>query len=192
MLRRSLRWAKIAESGSWPSARPGLATGSKQVATVAFEQCLHGKPLRALYTYWQDLRRGRPCPARADIDPSAIVGVLPNIGLFDVEQSPRRYRIRLMGTRIVSWYGCDLTGSYLDEIDFGVGPGITFSILDQVVDRVVAGHMTGEYTKQDGRTIRYERLFMPLSSNGSAVDMVIGVACRLPGDVPIVGDRLDV
>jgi hypothetical protein len=159
---------------------------------VTFEQRFHGEPLRALYTYWQELRCGGPCPARADIDPSAIVGVLSDIALFDVEDSPRRYRIRLMGARIVSWYGCDLTGSYLDEIDLGDGPGITFSILDEVVDRIVPGHMTGAYTKQDGLTIRYERLFMPLSSNGGAVDMVIGASCRLPGDVPIVGDSLDV
>ncbi|MGF1630936.1 MAG: PAS domain-containing protein [Kiloniellaceae bacterium] len=158
---------------------------------MAFEQRFHGEALRALYTYWQELRIGRPCPSRTDIDPSKVVTVLPHIGLFDVEESPRRYRIRLMGTQIVSWYGSDLSGSYLDEIDFGAGPSETFSILDQVVDRVVAGHMTGEYTKLDGRTIRYERLFMPLSSDGEKVDMVVGAAYRLPTDVAIVGDSLD-
>ena len=130
-------------------------------------------------------------PARSDIIPAEIVSVLPNIGLFDVEESPRRYRIRLMGTRIVSWYGADLTGAYLDEIDFGPGPAFTFSLLDRVVDKVVPGHMTGAYTKQDGRTIRYERLFMPLSSDGRRVDMVIGAAYRLPPDAPIIGDSLD-
>jgi len=144
-----------------------------------------------LYAYWQGLRRGRPAPARADIDPSQIAGILPNIGLFDVEDSPRRYRIRLMGTRIVSWYGCDLTGRYLDEMDFGEAGKSTFAILDEVVDRVAPAYMTGEYTKQDGRVIRYERLFMPLSSDGTRVDMVFGAAYRLAPDVPLGADSLD-
>src|SRR3546814_14663823 len=70
-------------------------------------------------------------------------------------------------------------------------PIFTFSLLDQVVDRCVPGHMTGEYTKQDARTIRYERLFMPLSSDGSSVDMVIGAAFELPPESPLTGDSLD-
>ena len=158
---------------------------------MVFEQRFYVDALRVLYAYWQEIRRDGRLPARADIDPSRILQVLPNIGLFDVEPAPRRYRIRVMGTQIVSWYGCDLTGRYLDEIDFGDRPHSTFALLDQVVDRRVAGHMTGEYTKQDGRTIRYERLFMPLSSDGRNVDMVVGAAFELPSGAPIPGDSLD-
>src|SRR3546814_2384629 len=51
--------------------------------------------------------------------------------------------------------------------------------------------MTGEYTKQDARTIRYVRLFMPLSSDGSSVDMVIGAAFELPPETPLTGNSLD-
>jgi len=158
---------------------------------LSFEQRLHAEPLRTLYGYWQKLRGNRAAPSRADVDPSHIVTVLPHIGLFDVEANPRRYRIRLMGTRIVSWYGCDLTGRYLDEIDFGTAESFTFAILDGVVDRMVPGYMSGAYTKQDGRTIRYERLYMPLSADGTKVNMVIGAAVRLAADAPITGDCLD-
>ncbi|MEQ9609641.1 MAG: PAS domain-containing protein [Kiloniellaceae bacterium] len=158
---------------------------------MTFEQQLRAEALKFLYNYWQQLARGRLVPSRADIDPACIVAVLPHIGLFDVESNPRRYRIRLMGTRIVSWYGCDLTGRYLDEIDFGTGDGFTFSLLDQVVDRRVPGYMSGEYTKQDGRTIRYERLYMPLSDDGATVNMVIGAALRLPPEAAVTGDCLD-
>lgn len=158
---------------------------------MSFEQRFRVDDLRLLYAHWQNVRGARPAPARSDIDPASIVSLLPHIGIFDVEEAPRRYRVRLMGSRIVSWYGGDLTGSYLDEVDFGEGPALTFTLLDQVVDRVVPGHMTGEYTKHDGVTIRYERLFMPLSNDGLRVDMVIGAAYRLPPDAPIVGDSLD-
>jgi len=158
---------------------------------MAFEQRFQTAALRALYLYWQELRAQGALPSRADIDPLRIPDVLDSIGLFDVEQNPRRYRIRMMGMQIVRWYGCDLTGRYLDEIDFGDRPVFTFALLDQVVDRRVAGHMTGEYTKQDGRTIRYERLFVPLSSDGRTIDMVIGAAFELPSDAEIPGDSLD-
>lgn len=156
-----------------------------------FEQRLRSETLKTLYFYWQNLRAGRPAPARADVDPSDIVTVLPHIGLFDIEENPRRYRIRLIGTRIVSWYGCDLTGRYLDEMDFGVGKSFTFAILDRVADLMVPGYMSGEYTKQDGRTIRYERIYMPLSNDGLHTNMVIGAAVRLAPDAPITGDSLD-
>ncbi|WP_340118927.1 PAS domain-containing protein [Pelagibius sp. 7325] len=158
---------------------------------MTFEQRLHAEALKFLYNYWRQLVRGRLVPSRADIDPGRIAAVLPHIGLFDVESNPRRYRIRLMGTRIVSWYGCDLTGRYLDEIDFGTSDSFTFSVLDQVVDRCVPGYMSGEYTKQDGRVIRYERLYMPLSNDGATVNMVIGAALRLPPEAAITGDCLD-
>lgn len=158
---------------------------------ASFEQRLRADALKVLYTYWQSLRRDRRAPSRADIDPSEIAGILSHIGLVDVEREPSRYRIRLLGARIVDWYGCDVTGRYLDEIDFGVAGGSTFKILDQAVDRAVPAHMSGAYTKQDGRAIRYERLYLPLSNDARRVDMLIGATAILPDRAPILGDCLD-
>ncbi|WP_193369247.1 PAS domain-containing protein [Pelagibius marinus] len=148
--------------------------------------------LKALYSNWRRLRRGRPAPARSDIDPNEIGSVLPHIGLFDVEAAPRRYRVRMMGNQIVNWYGCDLTGRYLDEVDFGIGGTGTFEILDQVVDKIAPAYMSGEYTKHDGRKIRYERLFLPLCDTADNVTALIGAAVRLPAGAPILGDCLDI
>lgn len=158
---------------------------------MAFEQRFHADALKSLYVYWQELRQGRRAPARSEIDLLRIKSILPNIILLDVEEDPRRYNFRLMGTRIVSWYGGDLTGRYIDEVDFGGEPMFTFTILDQMVDKVVPAHMTGEYVKHDGRHIRYERLFLPMSSDGTHIDKILGAAYRLPPDLPILGDILD-
>jgi len=147
--------------------------------------------LKSLYTYWQEIRGARAAPRRSDIDPSDIVSVLPYLSILDVEPAPRRYRVRLAGTRLVSWYGCDFTGRYLDELDFGDGRTASFALLDQIVDQVCPGHMSGEYVKQDRRVIRYDRLFLPLSNEGARVDMLVGAAVRLAPDKPIVGDCLD-
>ncbi len=163
-----------------------------RVAFDSFEQRLRSNVLKSLYSNWQRLRQGRPAPARSDIDPTQINCVLPYIGLFDVEAAPRRYRIRLMGNQIVAWYGCDVTGRYLDEIDFGTSGKSTFEILDLVVDKVAPAYMSGEYTKHDERTIRYERLFLPLCDEGTKVTALIGAGIRLPAGAPILGDCLDI
>jgi hypothetical protein len=168
------------------------AARKRQPATRAgFEARIHVASLRLLYAHWQALRGTRPAPARHEIDPVAIVSVLPNIALFDVEEAPRRYRIRLMGSRNVAWYGADPTGCCLDELDIGGGRVELCATLDQVVARVVPGHMTGEYTRQEGQSLRYERLFMPLSNDGQRVDMLLGAVCRLPPEAPIIGHSLD-
>ena len=163
----------------------------RQIARVSFEQRFHVEGVKILYAHWQAVRGDRPAPARRDIDPAAIVTVLPNIAIFDVEESPRRYRIRLMGTRNVSWYGADPTGCCLDELDIGNGGAEFCALLDQVVDLAVPGHMTGEYTRQEGQHLRYERLFMPLSNDRRRIDMLIGAVYRLPPEAPIIGHGLD-
>src|SRR3546814_10425311 len=57
--------------------------------TMNFAQRIRTNALLVLYNYWKELRGSRPYPTRADIDPSMIPAVLPNIGLFDVEDAPR-------------------------------------------------------------------------------------------------------
>jgi len=39
--------------------------------------------------------------------------------------------------------------------------------------------MMGEYVKQDGRQIRYERLVLPLSNDGRQADMLLGASLRI-------------
>lgn len=66
--------------------------------------------------YWNGKRREGRLPGRADIDPSELRTLLPNIVLLDIEPEPFRARIRLVGTKIVQFRG-DNTGKYLDQIE---------------------------------------------------------------------------
>ena len=72
--------------------------------------------LRQLFQYWNEKRGHRSAPSREDIDPAQMVEFLSNVFLIDVEEEPRRYRVRLMGTALDHWYGRDLTGCHVDEI----------------------------------------------------------------------------
>ena len=58
-------------------------------------------------------------PDRKDISPADIPRLLPWISLIEVEKSPRRYRVRLAGTRLREVYDRETTGLYLDEFDLG-------------------------------------------------------------------------
>ncbi|MGH6894386.1 MAG: PAS domain-containing protein [Dongiaceae bacterium] len=59
--------------------------------------------IHRLYSYWNGLRQGGSdiLPRRADVAPDQIRELLPNIMIVDVEQSPLRFRYRLVGTRVV-------------------------------------------------------------------------------------------
>lgn len=56
-------------------------------------------------------------PRRVDFDPAAFPRALSGITIFDVERDPWRFRVRLVGTRIVEDTGRDTTGVYLDELE---------------------------------------------------------------------------
>src|SRR3954465_869126 len=72
--------------------------------------------LLAMNRYWETQRGERAMPSRSDLHPEDMIGHLSNVFLIDVEEAPRRFRFRLIGTAVVDSYGKDLTGKYTDEV----------------------------------------------------------------------------
>jgi PAS domain len=87
-------------------------------ATPELREFLHGPDNGAFlefYEYWLRKGAGRAMPARADIDPLDIPQLLANVFLIDVVPgTPRRFRFRLVGTRITELEG-EMTTRFLDE-----------------------------------------------------------------------------
>lgn len=88
--------------------------------------------------------------------------------------APLRFRYRLAGTEIIRGYGLEITGRYLDQLDLNGHE-------DEITAEYVRAAKTGEpscsihdYVRKDGRHIRYERIVLPLSSDGTSVDMLLG------------------
>ncbi len=132
------------------------------------------EPLRRLLAYWHAKKGDRPAPTRADIDPTEIKPLLPHVGLVDVERAPLRFRFRLTGTEIVKGYGEELTGRYLDEVDLNLHQ---HEIIGDYVRAAESGEPSCaflDYNRKDGRHLRYERMVLPLSSDGKTIDMLIG------------------
>lgn len=67
--------------------------------------------------YWKAKRRAPDVvPMRADLDPTELRDLLPNILIAEVLRDPLRFRYRLVGTRIVEFNSLDFTGLYLGSI----------------------------------------------------------------------------
>jgi len=133
---------------------------------------LHDPRLRRLYEYWDSRRGARKMPSRDDLDPLEMRFILGNLLLVDVLPEPLRFRIRLHGSEMARRAGYDLTGRMLDELpdtQFGALARQSFTALVEtgmprcgIRDRVM-----------DARVYRYEVLLLPLSRDGTAVDMLL-------------------
>jgi hypothetical protein len=132
------------------------------------------KQLQDLHAYWLRKKGERRAPTRAAIDPSEIVALLPYVGLVDVLRDPLRFRFRLVGTAIAAGYGRDITGCYLDEVDLDRHEQEIIAEYAQVVETWEPTCAQWEYTRHDGRYVSYERLVLPLSGDGTTVDMLFG------------------
>jgi hypothetical protein len=126
------------------------------------------------YNYWRDKAGSRAMPSRADIDPTEIPKLLPDVML--VERHPDgRYRYRLIGTENARAHGINATGRFLDEVL--PGPDYQAHVLglyDECVEtqRALyteclffspARHAPERHTKV---------LFLPLSADGETVNMI--------------------
>ena len=132
------------------------------------------EPLKKLLAYWLEKKGDRRAPGRVDIDPLEIVRLLPHVIMIDVERSPPRFRYRLVGTEIVKQLGRDLTGRYLDQLEHNPRIDAIAAEYARVASWGAPICATWEYTRDDGRFIRYERLALPLSSDGKTVDVLFG------------------
>ena len=131
--------------------------------------------LVALHRYWDGKRGGRAMPARRDLDPSEIVRLLPHIYMVDVHRDPLSFRYRLIGTAIVNFLGRDYTGRAVDAATYGEGESLNrlLQLFTTVVETRRPVAYKGNIWYVAGRGWReVEALLMPLSSDGTRIDII--------------------
>jgi len=137
--------------------------------------------MRRIYDYWASRRHGDSPPRREDIEPGDVPDLLPHIFLVDVEDAPERFRVRLAGTAVVACFGVDMTGKTIESLDLGEKRS---SILKLYEDAVTSGQPSYDrhqyWTEAYGQRLNYERLLLPLSSDGEHVDKLLGCTFTLP------------
>jgi hypothetical protein len=146
-----------------------------------------GSAVRAheeLFAYWASRRDGGRLPARAHIDPNDFKRHLPTISLIDVRHSERRdYRLRLAGTGLYGVYGREITGMSLEDVYDAASAEYWRGQLDGVVDgrRPAVGFHSMSWRGASHMSLLWLRL--PLASNGTDVDMILGYDVLVGGAV---------
>jgi hypothetical protein len=133
--------------------------------------------IRQLFEYWQSKCRDGRLPRRADIDPTEIPQLMPNILIVDIEQDPFRVRYRLVGTQIVEATGFEFTGRYLDDIVLpdDEGPFLESYRLASASKAPVLARM--KWHLDDDTVGEYDVCFLPLSDDGETVNKVLAMEC---------------
>ena len=136
---------------------------------------------RQLYSHWNEMRRGRVSPERADLDPSIIRGCIADTFMLEID-AKRTYPFRLCGTRLGALFACDPKGKgflafWRDRCAQDIG-ALLASVHDEAAI-IVAGVQAGLFAE---RPAAYEMLLLPLRCKGKTHERVVG--CLAPVAVP--------
>jgi hypothetical protein len=130
--------------------------------------------VRQAYGYWTAKCTGGRLPGRADIRPEEMRHLLPWVFLVDVEADPVRFRYRLVGSEITRLAGVEYTGAAINEAEFGPHWRRVFDDYLAVVRSGVPGYVDGSARWGAREFLHHERIVMPLSSDGTTIDMLFG------------------
>ncbi len=127
-----------------------------------------------MLSYWESKRAGGRLPRPVDIDPTEIPRLIASIVICDLEINPFRVRYRLAGTRQVHILGNELTGRYVDELNWEEGPFV-HRIFARA--RETAAPVFGYYhwKFREGTPGASEFGLFPLSEDGQTVTRVLGI-----------------
>jgi hypothetical protein len=142
---------------------------------MSFVECLDDPLHRQIYAYWQQKRGSRRMPSRADIDPTEIPRLLPNLLISEYlgEGEAGRWRYRLAGTAVSAAFGRNPTGRYIDELTKGDYRAFIEHIHGMVREEQRALFCASEYMGARDLRMSAKRLLLPLTTDGQQVDQII-------------------
>jgi len=156
-----------------------------QAVNMAFNPAqLPDHKLRRLYDYWRSRCRGGALPSRRDIDPLDIPELLPNVFLLDVIGDAEDFVFRLAGSLVEDAFSMPLRGKSITEIQKAAGTPIPVAQHIEVARGGGPRYREGSVRVAGRDHWRTQRLLLPLSSDGKAIDVLLG------GAVFRIGDRL--
>lgn len=127
-----------------------------------------------LFGYWASLRRSGRLPSRSDIVPDDFKRLLPTVSLIDVLDEAADYRFRLAGTGLYGVYGREITGRRLVDIYNTAAADYWRVELSQVVKERKPAVGVHNLAWRGASHLSILWLRLPLASNGTDVDMILG------------------
>ena len=137
-----------------------------------FRDCLRHPQLVRLYDYWDQKRAGRRWPTRGDVDPLEMRFALGNIDLVEITYDPMAFFFRISGSNIDRDEGFNMQGKTLDDYPL---PQHREAVRRTYLRVLEGGEPDYEELERfdEGRSVRYGRLILPLSDCGSRIDMFL-------------------
>jgi hypothetical protein len=125
-----------------------------------------------LYDFWGSKRRGRRYPSREDIDPAEMKFALGNIDLVEVSGNPVVFRFRVSGSAIDADEGFNMQGKTLNEYPL---PEHREALRKTYLEALSSGEPNYEELDRlnEGKHVRYARLILPLSNDGTRINMLL-------------------
>jgi hypothetical protein len=124
--------------------------------------------------YWESKRRDRRLPARADIDPAELKPFLGYIFMLDVVGEPKRFRYRLIGTKIVDHVGRDSTGKFQEEAYSPEQAAENNAMYRWICDNRKPLRNFGAINWVGRDFYKYEIANLPLAADGETVNIILG------------------
>jgi len=146
----------------------------------------HNIEVRLVYEYWLSKANGRPMPRRADIDPIEMRGWLAAVllaeAVFDADGAPIDFYFRVSGSRVCERYGRELTRRRLSDVSLDHQNANVLATYQAAIETGGPIYSINRFEDDDNILRSFEMLLMPLSTDGRACDMVLGVVMPLPRD----------
>jgi hypothetical protein len=128
----------------------------------------------SMLEYWRGKAADGGLPRPSDIDPTEIPRLIASMVICDLEGTPFRVRYRLAGTRQVHVLGNELTGRYVDEMNWQEGPFV-HRIFDRARETKAPVYGFYYWGFRENTPGASEFGLFPLSEDGSTVTRVIGI-----------------
>lgn len=129
--------------------------------------------LQRLYRDWRSRLHGRAMPARRDFDVLDLKYVLGDLNLIDVEHAPLRFRFRVHSTNAVRWVGTDLTGKTIEDYPDPDYRKMAREHCTAVVETRLPQRIFRDRFPLNYELLRWEAVILPLSDDGSLVNMLM-------------------
>jgi hypothetical protein len=137
--------------------------------------------LRSLYDYWAGKRAGRPVLAADELDPAELRRWIGHLVVVDAT-GEGAFVYSYYGATLEKAFGRSMAGQSLELL-----PESQRSILrdEYQTVRIDRQPVTRTYTADfNGATATWERLVLPLSSDGAGIDKLLVAAYRLDEGSP--------
>jgi hypothetical protein len=165
-----------------------------ETSNVAFRAQLIIAEQRQLYDYWAAIAGGRNMPSRDDVSPAHFPRLLPYISLL--ERADSRLKVRLAGTRLRDIYEREITGLFLDDIDWGEKKSYWDAVYDHVTKTLRPAQGVVRGPRVDKKHLVQFWLRLPLSHEEKPANMILChdtfvSAQAVPHSIDLLDDQLD-